>query len=181
MILLRPDCLVFERPGSDAAPCPAETIAVELIADPALVDPAVLQEAATAVLHYFRNDLSRTVVSVAEFSAMLQKALQGLGLNVRMARLDEPDDETDLRHLAGEPNDSCELFFFPRLRGELRRKLQQFPSVIRFGGLRGCVKQLLRAKRWTPRCQTLNDQIVDYLRTCLNVEATTSPCALLVR
>jgi hypothetical protein len=67
------------------------------------------------------------------------------------------------------------------LRTELRSKMQQSPQVIRFRGLRSCVKQLTGARRWGPRCQKLNDQIVDYLRTCLGNENKGLNCALLVQ
>jgi hypothetical protein len=54
------------------------------------------------------------------------------------------------------------------------------PEVLRFRGLRICVKQLIGAKRWSRRCQRLNDQIVDYLRTCLSAEKGGQACALIV-
>ena len=31
-------------------------------------------------------------------------------------------------------------------------------------GLRKAVRKLIGAKKWSPRCQKLNDQIVEYLR-----------------
>jgi len=52
--------------------------------------------------------------------------------------------------------------------------------VLRFRGLRDCVKRLAGAKRWSARCNDLNDQIVEYLRTCLSAEPKGSSCALMV-
>jgi hypothetical protein len=46
--------------------------------------------------------------------------------------------------------------------------------------LRSCVKQLTGARRWGPRCQTLQDQIVEFLRNCFTSEANQPNCALLV-
>jgi len=181
MILLRPDCLAFERPDGDAVPCAAEAIAIEVVGNPTLVEPELVRQAAAAVLHFFRADLGRTVVSVGEFSVALQKALQGLGIDVDLTASTPTEEETDLRLLAGNAGAGFELLFFPRLRHELRRMLHQSPGMIRFRGLRGCVKQLLGARRWSGRCQALNDQIVDYLRICLNAEAMASPCGLVVR
>ena len=63
------------------------------------------------------------------------------------------------------------LFFFPRLRAELQRHLQQTPRMVRFRGLRGCVKQLTGARRWSRRCETLEREIVAYLRECLSAES----------
>ena len=181
MILLRPDCLAFERPDGESVPCSAEAVAIEVVGSPAEVEPELVRQAAAAVLHFFRADLGRTVVSVGEFSVALQKALRGLGVNVDLIGAMPADPETDLGLLAGHAGTGLELEFFPRLRDELRRMLHHSPGMIRFRGLRGCVKQLLGARRWSGRCQALNDQIVHYLRHCLNAEATASPCALVVR
>lgn len=136
------------------------------------------------MLHYFKTELQRTSVSVAEFSQALEQALRGLGLEVRSADAEEGLArvlEGDLAALAGQFGQGCELFFFPRLREELRLKLAQSPRVLRFSGLRGCVKQLTGAKRWTVRCQALSDQIVDYMRSCLQDQHGQRACALLIR
>ena len=82
--------------------------------------------------------------------------------------------------LALESGQGRELFFFPRLRAELQRHLQQAPRVVRFRGLRGCVKQLTGARRWSRRCETLEVEIVDYLRQCLGAESGPVEFSLLV-
>jgi len=83
-------------------------------------------------------------------------------------------------HLTRESGDACELVFFPRLRHELRTLLQTSPRLVRFRGLRGCVKHLAGARRWSPRCENLQDQIVGYLRECLSTESRETECRLLV-
>ena len=40
----------------------------------------LIRNAATAVLHYFKEEMGRSSVSVAEFSLALEQALSGLGL-----------------------------------------------------------------------------------------------------
>jgi hypothetical protein len=92
----------------------------------------------------------------------------------------KPVMESDLRALATESGKGFELAFFVGLRAELRAKLRESPCVLRFKGLRGCVKQLAGARRWNGRCQQLNDQIVDYLRTCLLSEKRPAACSLVV-
>jgi hypothetical protein len=42
------------------------------------------------------------------------------------------------------------------------------------------VKSLLGAERWSPRCDYLRDQIVEFLRRTLSKETAGDPCALLV-
>ena len=184
MILLRPDCLVFNTPSGDNIPCAVSEVTVELLGEGVDgLDKELIKHAAGAVLHYFREELGRTSVSMAEFSQALSRALNNLGVKIKLAP-QEPTSarvaEADLPELAFESGKGCELFFFPSLREELRRKLGLEPQVLRFRGLRVCVKQLTGAKRWSRKCQRLNDQIVDYLRTCLSVEKGSERCALVV-
>ena len=193
MILLRPDCLVFKTTDGENIPCSAHEVTVELMGDSTeWLDADMVEHAAGAVLHYFKSEKGQDTVSVAEFSEALERVLRGLGLNVKASDGTEaaiPDAgslppprvvEADLQELAGEPDLGCELVFFPRLRDALRRELDGTPLLLRFRGLRACVKQLAGAKRWGPHCQALSDQIVDYLRRCLGAEKCASKCALMV-
>lgn len=184
MIQLNPDCLIFQTSSGENIPCSAELVTIELIGDAAqFIDPDIVQNAAAAVLHYFRVELDRTFVTVAEFSEALEKVLRGFGMTIRSVEdkaAKKKIAETDLREIACESGKGCELFFFPHLRDELRRKLDQSPEVLRFRGLRGCVKQIVGAQRWSRRCQVLSDQIVEYLRGCLTRDSKTGSCALVV-
>jgi hypothetical protein len=150
------------------------------------LDPELIRQAAAGVLHYFREELGRESVSVAEFSEALAKVLRGFGLQVA---IEEPGSaqspcgrvvEADLRRLACDCGKGFELAFFPRLRDELKGQLRESPRMLRFTGLRGCVKQLAGAQRWSGRCQQLNDHIIDYLRRCLGEEARGQDCAMVV-
>ena len=73
------------------------------------------------------------------------------------------------------------LAFFPELRNQLRTQLTASPDLLRFEGLRGCVKHLLGARRWSRRCQNLNDQIVEFIRHCLRRDGKTDTCELMIR
>jgi hypothetical protein len=88
--------------------------------------------------------------------------------------------EMDLRTLASESGTTFELSFFPRLREVMGEQLNHAPNVLRFIGLRSCVKQLTGARRWTHRCEALSDQIVTYLRECLSSRPIERGCALVV-
>lgn len=183
MILLAHDCMLFELTTGEAIPFSAEMISVELMGDAvSQLDPEVIRNAAAAVFHYFRHELERDSVTVGEFALMLEKVLRGLGLNVRPAEATAPGSSpaADLVVLARESGDARELVFFPRLRRELRVQLKSAPRVIRFRGLRRCVKHLAGARRWCPRCEHLRDQIVDYLRGCLSTDSHASGCRLVV-
>jgi hypothetical protein len=183
MILLRSDCLVFEMNNGDHIPCSVSSVTVELMGGAMEhLDREVVQHAAAAVLHYFHHELQRTTVTLSEFTEALETALRGLGLNVTCdpaAKLERAID-ADLRRIATECGKVFELGFFSRLRQEVRKELQGSPEIIRFSGLRGCVKQLAGARRWCPRCQQLSDQIVEFLRSCVTSEKPVHPCGLLV-
>ncbi len=183
MIALASDCLIFETTGGESIPFSSDMISVEVLGEASKwLDQEFVHQAAKAVFYYFQHEMGRKTVTVAEFSAAMENALRGFKLNpAPQASAPQPRiHEADLSRLASESGAECELFFFPHLRDELRRLLQLTPRVLRFRGLRGCVKKLAGARRWTGRCQNLQDQIVAYLRQCLSSEATPAEFALLV-
>jgi len=179
MIALSADCLLFQLSNGESVPCSAEMICVEIVGNTdCLLDPELLRHAAASVFHYFKNDLSRETVTVGEFAGALEKVLRNLGFTIYSDQPSRQVFESDLRLLSSESGGSLELYFFPRLRHELQLQLRRSPRVVRFHGLRGCVKQLTRARRWSGRCEQLQEQIVEYLRLCLTAEQ--NECALLV-
>ena len=181
MIALRTDCLLFALPNGESVPCSVEMISVEMVGgNEAGMEPELLQHAAASVFHYFKVELDRESVTVGEFSGALEKALQRLGCVIHSAAGGADVVETDLARLLGDAGGCLELVFFPRLRDELRGQLRQSPRVVRFRGLRGCVKRLAGVRRWNGRCDRLRDQIVEFLRQCLNQESEKPLCALLV-
>ena len=189
MIALASDCLLFETSSGESIPFSAEMISVELTGDGiGVFDPEFLKHAASAVFHYFKHDLGRITVTVGEFAGALEKVLRGFGLesepeeknSVAKNSPDRRVSKSDLRKLACESGKGFELFFFPRLRDELRQQLLLDPEVVHFRGLRSCVKQLTGARRWSRRCQSLQDQIVEFLRNCFTTESSQPNCALLV-
>lgn len=149
----------------------------------ALFDCHFVAQATKAVFHYFKQELNCQTVSVAEFERALERVLRGFAHVMTPpapAALPPRVLESDLARLAGESGPGCDLFFFPRLRDELRHQLLQTPRILRFRGLRGCVKHLAGARRWTSRCRSLQDQIVQYLRQCLSSEPAREDFTLLV-
>lgn len=186
MIQLHSHCLVFETTNGEHIPCAVEDVSVEVIGE-ALeqLDHEVVKEAAAAVLHYFKVERQQTVVTIAEFTAALEEVLRGLGLIVTTTQakpvpeLSGSVSETSLAALAVESGDGGELLFFPRLREEMRTQLSQSPRLMRFNGLHDCVKRLVGARRWCDRCRAMSDQIVGYLRQCLD-ENHRADCALVV-
>jgi hypothetical protein len=184
MILLRHDCLVFKNTDGSGVPASAHEFAVEIIGEAVgMLDEEVVKNAAHAVLHYFKDELHRTSVTIGEFTGALEETLRKLGYNIDAAlpKKKTPNIVTsNLQEIADQIGVGYELLFFSRLRDEVRTGLGQSAEMLRFRGLRDCVKHLAGAKRWNTRCQALSEQIVDYLRTCLHAEKEQGSCSLLV-
>ena len=126
MIELHPDCLMFQMSDSEAIPCCAELVTVEMSGgDAAWLDPELVRNATRAVLHYFKVEMGRTSVTVGEFSNVLASVLRRFGLNVKSTSVEAPRRilESDLRQLACQSGKGFELSFFPRLRDQLRQQL----------------------------------------------------------
>jgi hypothetical protein len=184
MILLTDNFLFFQLPTGESVPCSADMISVELTSGwDQPFDQDFVKHAAASVFHYFKHDLARKTVSIAEFAAAFESVLNGLGLQLEAGRVATvPDDSAnkDLQLLAFHAGGAGELAFYPRLRTAVRSQFQLTPRLIRFHGLRDCVKSLLGAERWSPRCDRLRDQIIEYLQRTLCKETAGNPCALLV-
>jgi len=189
MIALHSECLLFQLNNGESVPCSADMIAIEIVGEAnGLLEPETLRHAAASVFHYFKIELAREAVTIGEFSLALEKALHHLGYTIHAHEPGSHPGGTshaDLSQLVSETAESLELLFFPRLRDELRIRLRNSPRLVRFHGLRGCVKQLAGARRWSHRCDQLQEQIVEYLRGCLSAETSqnetaASECALVV-
>jgi hypothetical protein len=184
MILLADNFLFFQLPSGESVPFTAEMISVELTdgsSEP--FDQEFLEHAAASVFHYFKNDLERKTVSVAEFASAFESALNSLGLKLSGGRGAPGRDDSankDLQLLAFHAGGGGELAFFPRLRTAVHAQFQLSPRLVRFHGLRDCVKNLLGAERWSPRCDHLRDQIIEFLRRTLHKETAGDSCALVV-
>lgn len=181
MITLAEGCLLFELQSGESVPYSADMLTVELMGETSQwFDTDFVKQAAKAIFHYFRHDLGRESITVGEFAEALEKVLSGFKDVAEEPSAIAGVRESDLHRLACESGDGCELFFFPRLRDELRQQLQSNPRMLRFRGLRDCVKQLTGAQRWTVRCQTLEEQVVAFLRQCLSTEARQAEFAMVV-
>ena len=187
MIILQSDCLVFEMSTGESVPCSAESVAIEIIGDAVHeLDSELIHNVSAAVLHYFKVEQQRVSVSIPEFTAVLEKVLRGLGFDVVPNEMDLSQGQaavsqpTDLCAIASESGKGFELAFFEKLRKTTIEQLESSPDQIQFSGLRGCVKQLLGARRWSSRCEAMSDQIVAFIRSCFASYANDSSCALVV-
>jgi hypothetical protein len=180
MIALAADCILLRRNNGELEPLNSQAISIEVVSDgQPPFDEDFIKEASTAVLHYFKSEEGRDSVTLAEFAEALEKVLVGFSPEPLKTGCKDACRvvDADLQGLVADA--AFELTFFSQLRTELRTHLRLSPQVLRFHGLRQCVLRLAGARRWTPRCENLRGQIVEYLRECLAAE-TQCACALLV-
>ena len=185
MIWLGSEYLMFKMPSGESVAFSSEAIAVEIVDETeGDLDVNMVKQAANAVYHYFKHELGRQIVTVGEFAAAMEKALEGFEISIVSTKTERPPAahvaEADLRRIVQESGRGFELNFFPRLRDELKLQLLASPKVVRFTGLRSCVKELTGAKRWSARCALMEEQIVHYVRECLHTDAASAGCMLVV-
>lgn len=190
MIRLHSDYLVFELDTGEAIPCSVEAIAFELVeAIAGMTDRNIIENAARAVVHYFREELKQEAVSIKEFIECLSFVLKGFGFEIETKNL--PSNEPTLDDLEDQLNandpDSTKIYtnslvdildnqrkqgsvmemgFFQELRSTINDDLSHHPDFIQFTGLRPCVQSLLSTNRWTKKCESLSKQLVQYLEEC---------------
>ena len=184
MIRLRADCLIIKISGGEQFPCPVEVVTTELIGKAVdWMSQEAIQNVTAAVLHFFRDEQEREVVSAAEFSEALESVLQNLGYSVSeaaSAKRKRMIRNANINDLIRECEGELELAMYQRLRSEMKHLLKNTPRELRVSGLRGCVKRVLRARRWSRRCQTLSDQIVSFMRQCFDEHAA-ADCLFVVK
>lgn len=182
MITLAQDCLLFRLGNGEQVPFSADMISVELIGDISRwVDPEMASHAAKAVFHYFKTELRRQSVTAEEFAQAMEQVLRGFGLRDPKSGLDQTVIESDLWQLARASGGGCELLFFPSLRTQLRDHFRQRPRLVRFRGLRNCVKEIAGTRKWTRRCQALEEQIVSFVRECAGAETERGNLSVVVQ
>lgn len=206
MIALRDDFLLVAQEGGNYIPCSVENLTLELAGNAAhQVDPEWMKQAASGVLHYFKDELGKSHVTVAEFSSALSKVFQGLGLTAEVSAIEPPalapavagadaapvptapaDPPLvvwrgDLLAIAAESGKLGELAFQQALLSQLASALESGPQAVEFSGLRGCVKMITGRKHWCPECRRWSAWIVDLLRSWLSEKASDRHVSLVVR
>jgi hypothetical protein len=212
MIALNNEFLLVEKEDGGFIPCSVEQLTFELAGGAAdQIDPEWLKQAAAGVLHYFKNELGQTHVTVAEFASALARVFQGLGLTAEVttepmlpvakskkssssfkSKVGSPEApapvnpaakvwRADLRKIAVEAGKLGELEFQRRLRALLDEAISTSPEAVEFSGLRGCVKQITGRKIWCPECRRWEAWLLDQIQTWFGEHATGRRVALLVR
>jgi hypothetical protein len=206
MIALSNEFLLVAKADGGFIPCSVEQLTFELAGSAAgQIDPEWLKQAAAGVLHYFKDELGQTHVTVAEFAQALARVFQGLGLTAEVttepavpgATVKKPAEtpETpeaaatapgkvwrgDLQKIAVESGKLGELEFQRRLRELLDEAFAESPEAVEFSGLRDCVKEITGRKHWCPECRRWEAWLLDLLNAWFGEHAAGRRVALLVR
>ena len=194
MIALRDDFLLVAQEGGNYIPCSVEHLTFELAGSAAhQVDPEWMKQAAAGVLHYFKDELGKSHVTVAEFTSALSKVFNSLGLTAEVSNIEAPAPASveilppqiiwrgDLRAIAIESATLGELAFRQALLSQLVAALESEPQTVEFSGLRGCVKVITGRKHWCPECRRWSAWIVDLLRSWMSEKAGHRHVSLVVR
>ncbi len=195
MIALRDDFLLVAQEGGHYIPCSVEHLTFELAGSAAnQVDPEWMKQAAAGVLHYFKDELGQSHVTVAEFTTALSKVFQGLGMTAEVTTIAPPVAEPegalappqvvwrgDLQAIAVESGELGELAFQKALLSQLTMALESSSQTLEFSGLRGCVKMITGRKHWCPECRKWSAWIVDLLRSWMSEKAGHRHVSLVVR
>lgn len=132
-------------------PCSVEHLTFELAGNAAnQVDPEWMKQAAAGVLHYFKDELGKSHVTVDEFTKALTKVFQGLGLTAEVSTIlpvSVPEEAAvppqvvwrgDLQAIAVESGELGELAFQKALLLQLTAALESSPQTVEFSPARLC-------------------------------------------
>jgi hypothetical protein len=110
MINILPDHIFLGTSESGVFPCSADQITLELVGSGMMGwDVGLLREATAAVVHYFREDLGRLVISPDEFADALTRVLEGLGVLVEVGGIDLSPESLGTQDGAGVMGASCPI------------------------------------------------------------------------
>ena len=206
MIQLRTDFLVFKT-EEGLIPCPADAVVCELLGSSQALLPDHIREQITwALVHYFRDEQGREIVTLDEFLDALVQVLRGFGYQVIVdsassAKSDSasspsykpsstpnptiptssvPRQTLDLTQLSQQHEWISELHFYEQLRRELDQRLQTNPAILEIRGRRPCVKRLASRKRWCPTCRMVAAQLLSFLQDRFSYQTQNRSHAILL-
>lgn len=201
MIDLHRDSILLVQENGEAIPFSAADISFDVVG-PSIgssgISTEILRQCTAGIVHYFKSDLGRSRITLAEFSEALVRVLAGFGYDIEVTGMTDGDPLSlegakqpstaapdvvplDLQHVAMDAGKMGELEFFPRLKTLMDERMAQGPRALDCHGLRPAVKQLLGRKQWSPACRELERRIVETLRHWYRSRALGRPTGLVVR
>ena len=166
MIQLNHYSIYVQLSNGEQMPLLAEDVAKSFCQSQPLsagLEPWQVEEIAAALIHHLRVNRKQENVAFGDFIVALSNLVSVCGLNATMDSKALPC--TNLYRLAQDTGYGFELAFFESVKQSIQQLRDCKARVIRFVGLRSCVKLLVGAKNWCKTCQRLNDEIVGFIRS----------------
>lgn len=106
-----------------------------------------------------------TVIDSDDLFARIEKTLANLGLNDVAANIDKtpPPVRVSLSELARRAGSGYELAFFQLLEEQLRSATAGGAHRVECHGMKNCVRRLSSSKKWSQRCDQLQDEIISFV------------------
>lgn len=119
----------------------------------------------SGVITFLRNHYEGTTITLDSLYDRIRDTLESLGLDDLAGELTPaaPPLRISLTDLAIKAGDGYELAFFQLLEQRFASATNNGVENVYFYGLRNCVKNLTSLKRWTRRCDSLQNEITHFL------------------
>lgn len=123
------------------------------------------QDISRGVESFLIKHYKGTVIDSDDLFARIEKTLASLGLNEVAANIDKtpPPVRVSLSELARRAGTGYELAFFRLLEEQLESATAGGARQVEFHGMKNCVRRLSSSKKWSQRCDLLQDEIVSFV------------------
>lgn len=117
------------------------------------------------VVYFLRNSYRGTVIAIETLFDKIRTSLNEVGLKEMSDKLatTPPPISISLTDIARRAGSGYELMFYQILAERFRMAAERGIEHLYCYGLRKCVKHLIGAKNWSPRCEQLSLEIEDFL------------------
>ncbi len=117
------------------------------------------------VVYFLRNSYRGTVIAIETLFDKIRSSLNDVGLKEMSEKLatTPPPISISLTDIARRAGSGYELIFYQILAERFHRAAERGIEHLYCYGLRKCVKNMMGAKNWCPRCEKLSREIQDFL------------------
>lgn len=119
----------------------------------------------SGVITFLRNHYQGTTITLDSLYGRIRDTLENLGLDELAEELtpSAPPLRISLPDIARKAGEGYELAFFQLLEQRFVSATSNGVENVYFYGLRNCVQNLTSLKRWTRRCDNLQNEITRFL------------------
>lgn len=135
------------------------------------------EDISRGVERFLANHYKGTVIDSDELFARIEKTLAKFGLTDVALNIDKtpPPVRISLSELARRAGTGYELVFFQLLQEQLQSATYGGVSRVECHGIKPCVKRLVATKKWSKRCESLHEEISDFLDQAKAQASAVSP------